>query len=126
MARVLIVDDDPIILELVVMNFELEGHEVRTAANGPDALDLAGSWSPDAIILDVMMPGLSGFEVCQQLRDEPSTAEIPVVLLSARALGRDVEEGLAAGAVAYVTKPFDPLELVEQIEQLVRGAPAGP
>ena len=126
MARVLIVDDDPIILELVVMNFELEGHEVRTAANGPDALDLARSWSPDAIILDVMMPGLSGFEVCQQLRDEPSTAEIPVVLLSARALGRDVEEGLAAGAVAYVTKPVDPLELVEQIEQLVREGSAGP
>jgi len=126
MARVLIVDDDPVILELVVMNFELEGHEVRTAANGPDALDQARTWGPDAVVLDVMMPGLSGFDVCQQLRDDPSTTAIPVVLLSARALGRDVEEGLAAGAAAYVTKPFDPLELVEQIERLVQDALAGP
>lgn len=126
MARVLIVDDDPVILELIVMNFELEGHEVRTATNGLDALDHAGTWQPDAVVLDVMMPGLSGFEVCQELRDDPSTAQIPIVLLSARALGRDVEEGLAAGAAAYVTKPFDPMELVEQIEQLVRDAPAGP
>jgi CheY-like chemotaxis protein len=120
MARVLIVDDDPVILELVAINFELEGHEVSTAANGPDAMEQARTWAPDAIVLDVMMPGLSGFEVCHQLRDDPSTTNIPVVLLSARALGRDVEEGLAAGAAAYVTKPFDPLELVEQIEHLVR------
>ncbi len=126
MARVLIVDDDPVILELVVMNFELEGHEVRTATNGPDALEQARTWGPQAIVLDVMMPGLSGFEVCRELRDDPVTAQIPVVLLSARALGRDVDQGLAAGAVAYVTKPFDPLELVEQIEHLVRGTSAGP
>ncbi len=125
MARILIVDDDPVILDLVVLNFELEHHEVLTTTTGTDALAAARDRHPDAIVLDVMMPEVSGFEVCQQLHDDPATAAIPIVLLSARALRRDVEEGLAAGAAAYVTKPFDPLELVDIVEQLVEpSAPA--
>ncbi len=119
MARVMVVDDDPVILHLVVMNLELEGHEVVTATTGPDALEIARTQRPQALLLDVMLPDIDGFEVCRTLQQNATTAAIPVVLLSARALASDVERGLAAGAVEYVTKPFDPLELVATVERHV-------
>lgn len=126
MARVLIVDDDPVILDLVELNFTLEEHEVLTAASGDAALRAAREERPDAIVLDVMLPEIDGFEVCRQLGADPATAGIPVVLLSARALQPDVDRGLAAGAAAYVTKPFDPLELVARVERLVQRAGEAP
>jgi DNA-binding response OmpR family regulator len=115
--RVLVVDDDPVILELLVLNLELEGHEAITATDGRQALALARDAAPDLLLLDIMMPELDGFAVCRELRADPGTAELPVVLLSARAQESDLVRGTAAGADAYVTKPFDPFELVRLLER---------
>jgi CheY-like chemotaxis protein len=117
--RVLVVDDDPVIVELLVLNLELEGHEAITAKDGHEALAIARGAGPDLLLLDVMMPGLDGFGVCRELRKDPSTADLPVVLLSARAQESDLVRGTAAGADAYVTKPFDPFDLVRLLERTV-------
>lgn len=117
MARIMIVDDDPVILELITLNLQLEGHEVITATNGPRALEVVRAEHPEVLILDVMLPEMDGFTVCRKLQEDPATAGIPVVLLSARALHSDVEEGMSAGASEYVTKPFDPLDLVAVVER---------
>jgi DNA-binding response OmpR family regulator len=118
-ANILVVDDDRVVRELLRMNFELEGHDVREAADGTRAIAAVHEERPDAVLLDVMMPAPDGFDVCAQLRADPTTAAIPVVLLTARALAADRVRGHDAGADAYVTKPFDPLELVELVEELV-------
>ena len=120
MARVLVVDDDPVILQLISLNLELEGHEILSAASGIEALTAARTERPQVMVLDVMLPGMDGFEVCRTLSQDPETADIPILLLSARALRSDVQRGLDAGAVEYVTKPFDPLDLVAMIERLAR------
>jgi DNA-binding response OmpR family regulator len=117
MARVMVVDDDAVILELITMNLQLEGHEVVTAMTGTQALQVARDELPEVLVLDVMIPDMDGFEVCRTLGQDDATSGIPVVLLSARALHSDVEAGLRAGAVEYVTKPFDPLELVAVVER---------
>lgn len=119
MASILVVDDDAVVRELLRMNFELEGHEVLEADDGVSALAAVREHHPDAVLLDVMMPAPNGFEVCATLRADPELAAMPVVLLTARALSADRVRGHDAGADAYVTKPFDPLELVELIERLV-------
>jgi DNA-binding response OmpR family regulator len=119
MISVLVVDDDAVVRELLRMNFELEGHAVLEAADGESAIATVRDQRPDAVLLDVMMPAPNGFEVCAALRADPSTAAIPVILLTARALSADRVRGHDAGADAYVTKPFDPLELVELVEGLV-------
>jgi len=117
MVRVLVVDDDPVILQLVTLNLELEGHEVLSAATGSEALEVARAERPEVLVLDVMLPEVDGFEVCRILTQDPETSAIPIVLLSARALQSDVQRGLDAGATEYVTKPFDPLDLVAVIER---------
>ena len=117
MVRVLVVDDDPVILQLVMLNLELEGHEVLSAATGAEALEVARAERPEVLVLDVMLPEVDGFEVCRILTEDPETTSIPIVLLSARALQSDVQRGLDAGATEYVTKPFDPLDLVAIIER---------
>jgi DNA-binding response OmpR family regulator len=117
-VRVLVVDDDPIILELLVLNLELEGHDVVTASDGRQALDRAQDADPDLVLLDIMMPEIDGFEVCERLRADPATASLPVVFLSARAHEADLVRGTKVGADAYVTKPFDPMELMELIARL--------
>jgi CheY-like chemotaxis protein len=118
-ARVLVVDDDPVILRLLQLNLELEGHEVLTAVDGHDALDQVAKLDPDLVLLDVMMPHLDGFEVCEQLRADPATADVPVVFLSAKAQSADVTRGTEVGGTAYVTKPFDPVALIQLIEQIM-------
>jgi two-component system alkaline phosphatase synthesis response regulator PhoP len=112
---VLVVDDDPVILNLLTLNFELEGFEVRSATNGSDALEVARSESVDVIVSDVMMPQMSGLELVHQIQADPRLAAIPVVLLSAKAQAGDVRLGLEAGAVDYVTKPFEPFDLIERV-----------
>ena len=119
MASILVVDDDAVVRELLRMNFELEGHEVLEADDGASGLAAVREHRPDAVLLDVMMPAPNGFEVCATLRADPELAAMPVVLLTARALSADRVQGHDAGADAYVTKPFDPLELVELVEKLV-------
>jgi DNA-binding response OmpR family regulator len=117
-ARILVADDDPIILRLLQVNLDLEGFTVDTAARGEDALTRAKESPPDVILLDVMMPGLTGWDVARQLREDSRTAGIPIVFLSARTQEEDLRRGEELGVAAYVTKPFDPGELVDLIHQL--------
>ena len=117
-ARILIADDDPIILRLLQVNLDLEGFAVDTAARGEDALARARETPPDVILLDVMMPGLTGWDVARQLKEDARTAGIPIVFLSARTQEEDLRRGEELGVAAYVTKPFDPGDLVELIHQL--------
>ena len=118
-ARVLVVDDDPVIVRLLEVNLRLEGYEVETASRGEEALERAAATAPDLVILDVMMPGLDGWETCRRLRELPAFAHTPVVFLSARAQDDDRSSGVALGLVSYVTKPFDPARLMELIAELL-------
>ncbi len=113
--RILVADDDPVILGLLEVNFEMEGFEVLTAEDGEVALEQARSGAPDLIVLDIMMPKLTGHEVAEALRADEALAEIPVVFVSAKAQSADVTRGMELGAADYVTKPFDPIELVERV-----------
>lgn len=117
-GTVLVVDDDPIIVSLLQVNFEIEGYDVLTATGGEAGLALARAGNPDVVVLDVMMPGIDGLEVARRLRDDPATKSIPVVMLSAKAQAADVQAGLEV-ADDYITKPFEPLELLERVGALV-------
>ncbi|HWH34322.1 MAG TPA: response regulator [Acidimicrobiales bacterium] len=121
-VRVLVVDDDPVILRLLEVNFEMEGYAVQTAADGASGLRAAQESRPDVIVSDVMMPQMNGLELVAALDADDATGAIPVILLSARAQELDVRDGLAAGADDYVTKPFDPLELIDRVKQLLAGS----
>ena len=116
-TRVLVIDDEDPIRLLCRVNLEAEGMEVLEAADGPSGLDAARAEKPDVILLDVMMPGIDGWRVAEQLLDDPETGHIPIVFLTARAEFRDRARGLDIGGVDYVTKPFNPIELAP----LVRG-----
>jgi CheY-like chemotaxis protein len=121
MARILVADDEPGVRRLVRLTLELEGHMVTEAADGAGALAAAHAVPPDCVVLDVMMPGMDGLEVCRRLRANSQTATTPVVLLSAKAQEADVAAGLAAGADRYLTKPFEPLDLAVAVEDLIYG-----
>ena len=108
---VLVVDDDPKIVRLVEMNLTQEGYQVRTAADGEEALASVAQVRPDLLVLDVMMPRMDGFETLKRLNADPATAELPVSLLTARSQDEDVFEGYGTGARWYLTKPFQPGEL---------------
>ncbi|MGH9247272.1 MAG: response regulator transcription factor [Acidimicrobiales bacterium] len=116
---VLVVEDDPVILRLLEVNFDMEGFVVRTATDGQEALDSVRTDRPDAVVVDIMMPVLSGLDFLAGLRGDPAIADVPVLLLSAKAQASDIRTGLAAGADDYVTKPFEPLDLVERVTRLV-------
>ena len=119
--KILVVDDDPVIVRLLEVNFRLEGFDVMTAGRGQDAIALAKESPPDIILLDVMMPGLDGYEVYRQMRQIPQLAQTPVFFLSARAKDEDRARGLESGVVEYVTKPFDPSGLVALVRQRLEG-----
>lgn len=118
LGRVLVVDDDDVIRQLICVNLELEGFEVATAVDGQDCLDKVAEVDPVVVTLDVMMPRLDGWETARRLRDDPATAELKVVLLSARAQEADLERGTRIGVDAYLTKPFDPDELIAVVRRL--------
>ena len=119
--RVLAVDDDPVIQRLLEVNLEMEGYEVRLASDGLQAVDAARDFQPDVILLDVMMPNMDGWEACATIKQDPNLADTPVVFLSARAQDADIERGTELGAAAYITKPFDPIDLLELVAELVEG-----
>ena len=125
MTRVLVIDDEAPIRLLCRVNLEAEGMEVLEAADGPSGLEKARTEKPDVILLDVMMPALDGWRVAEQLLDEESTQNIPIIFLTARAEFRDRARGLDIGGVDYVTKPFNPLELAslvnDMLDRIARG-----
>ena len=120
----LVVDDDDVIRQLITVNLELEGFDVVAAVDGQDALDKVKDAAPQVVTLDVMMPRLDGWETASRLRDDPETAHIKVVLLSARAQEADLQRGEKIGVDAYLTKPFDPDELIDTVRRLMASAEA--
>ncbi|HEY1622733.1 MAG TPA: response regulator [Streptosporangiaceae bacterium] len=118
LGRVLVVDDDEVIRQLIAVNLQLEGFDVATAVDGQDCLDRVADIAPDVITLDVMMPRLDGWETAIQLRRSPDTAHIKVVLITARAQEDDKTHGAQVGADAYLTKPFDPNEMIRVVREL--------
>src|ERR1700722_15242617 len=124
LGRVLVVDDDEVIRQLIAVNLTLEGFDVSTAVDGQDCLDKVVAIAPDVITLDVMMPRLDGWEPAVQLRKTPETAHIKVVLITARAQEDDIARGANVGADAYLTKPFDPGEMIRVVRELAGAPPA--
>lgn len=123
MSLIFIVDDDPDVRELVQYKLLQAGHEVLSATNGQDALRLVPTALPELLLLDVMMPGLSGFEVLAQLRAFDVTRALPIIMLTAKVQETDTERGFTLGADDYMTKPFSPRELMGRVNaQLVRVA----
>lgn len=122
MARVMAVDDDHVILGLLQVNLDMEGHEMVAAVDGREALDKVQEDRPDLILLDVMMPNVDGWQVAEQLKRDEATAGIPVVVLSARAMEADVQRGTELGVDSYVTKPFDPIDLMGLVNRLLASA----
>ena len=118
LGRVLVVDDDEVIRRLIAVNLQLEGFDVETAVDGQDCLDKVAEIAPDVITLDVMMPRLDGWETAVQLKKSPDTAHIKVVLITARAQEADKTRGSLVGADAYLTKPFDPDEMIRMVREL--------
>jgi two-component system phosphate regulon response regulator PhoB len=116
---VLVVEDDPTILQLLEVNFEMEGFIVLRAEDGEQGLAVARESRPDVVVSDVMMPKMSGLELLRALKTSVDTKAIPVVLLSAKAQGADVRSGLEAGADDYVTKPFEPLDLIDRVNAVL-------
>ena len=127
-ATVLVVDDDPVILKLLEVNFEMEGFQVVRAADGAEGLERAREVLPDIVVLDVMMPRMTGYEVAKALREDDDTAHIPIIFVTARAQSSDVERGMELGVDDYITKPFDPLDLIDRVNTLLarNHTPAGP
>jgi two-component system alkaline phosphatase synthesis response regulator PhoP len=119
MTKVLVIDDEAPIRLLCRVNLEAAGMEVLEARDGPSGLDQAKTSAPDVVLLDVMMPGLDGWRVAEQLLTDERTSDIPIVFLTARAEFRDRARGLDIGGIDYVTKPFNPVELAPLVEALL-------
>jgi DNA-binding response OmpR family regulator len=122
MTTILVADDDADIRELVAFKLTQAGYEVVPAQDGVAALEAVRSGGLDLAVLDLMMPGLSGLDVCAQLRRAPETADLPVILLTAKAQEQDVATGFATGADDYVVKPFSPRELVSRVQAVLARA----
>ncbi len=118
----LVVDDDDVIRQLIGVNLELEGFDVYWAVDGLDALAKVREVNPVVVTLDIMMPNLDGWDTAARLREDPATAHVKVVLLSARAQEADIKRGTRLGVDAYLTKPFDPDELISVVRRLAEEA----
>lgn len=118
--RILYVDDEPDIREIALMALSLDsGFEVRAAAGGPEALRLIAEWMPDLVMLDVMMPGMDGPSTLQRLREDPRTAALPVVFITARAQPTDIQTFATLDARGVIAKPFDPMTLAQQVREFL-------
>jgi len=118
-TTVLVIDDEAPIRLLCKVNLEAEGMDVLEAADGTTGLDVSRTNTPDVVLLDVMMPGLDGWQVAEQLLQDERTSDIPIIFLTARAEFRDRARGLDIGGIDYVTKPFNPLELAPLVRELL-------
>ncbi|MDF1541905.1 MAG: response regulator [Anaerosomatales bacterium] len=121
MGRILVVDDEPHILKLVSFSLERKGHEVFQATDGVAGLKVAAEEKPDLILMDVMMPVMTGYDALDRLKADPKTCDIPVVMLSAKSQHYEQEEGLRRGALQYICKPFTPRDLAETVNSILVG-----
>ncbi len=121
--KVLVVDDEPDVLLLCRVNLEFEGYEVIEAGDGEEAMRLVREEQPDAVLLDVMMPKMDGWQVLAALKSDPETADIPVVMLTAKVQDQDQIRGWSSGAADYITKPFSPLSLSQVLGNVLRSDP---
>jgi two-component system alkaline phosphatase synthesis response regulator PhoP/two-component system response regulator VicR len=117
--KILIVDDDATMVNLLSTILEIDGFETQRALSGKEAFEVLAAGVPDMVLLDIMMPEMDGFEVLARLREDPSTRKVPVIMLTARTDDKDIFEGWRRGADEYVTKPFDPHELVQIIRKVL-------
>ena len=126
-ARIVVAEDDSDIRTLIVFTLRRRGYTVLEAAAGDTALELIRTERPDLVVLDVMMPGLSGLEVVQALAADPATTAVPIIMLSAKGQAAEIEAGIASGAAAYVVKPFAPRDLAARVAECLeaRGTAAG-
>jgi len=115
--KILVIEDYHETAQLIENIFKMKGFEVVLAYDGASGLEKAAAEKPDLILLDVMMPGMSGVEVCKKLKSDPATSKIPVVMVSVKTASEDIGEGKEAGADDYVVKPFDPADLVKIVEK---------
>src|SRR5882672_8682781 len=123
--RVLVVEDDPDLVELLRFNLGSAGFSISTASNGAEALKMARSNSPDLILLDLMLPELDGFAVCEILRRDPATGSVPIIMLTALSSQLARFNGLESGATDYMIKPFSPKILLERVQQLLSASEPG-
>lgn len=124
--KILVVDDERHIVRLVQVNLEKVGYQVVTAYDGVEALEQVAKEKPDMIILDVMMPRMDGFEVLKKLQSDAATREIPVIMLTAKAQDADIFRGWSSGVSSYLTKPFNPRELLTFVERIFQSLEQGP
>jgi two-component system, OmpR family, alkaline phosphatase synthesis response regulator PhoP len=124
--KILVVDDEKHIVRLVQANLDRAGYAVVTANDGKEALEKVADENPDLVVLDVMMPYMDGFEVLQNLRRNPSTRDIPVIMLTAKAQDADVFKGWQSGVDCYLTKPFNPMELLSFVKRIFDSMDGGP
>ncbi len=115
--KILVVDDEPTIVRLMEFILARQGHEMIVAVNGEEALQKIKTHQPDLVLLDIMMPRIDGYEVAQRLRADPQTAELPIIMLSAKAQDEDIRRGVEVGVDEYITKPFTPDHLVQVVSQ---------
>lgn len=120
--KVLVVDDEPNVLRSLVQYLTIEEFTVETASNGQEALEKVGTFQPELILLDVMMPGMDGFEVLDKVKEMPGHSDTPVIMLTAKDQSSDVLKGYQSGATSYLVKPFNLDELVETINQTLEGS----
>jgi len=118
-TKILIIEDDPVGLRYVRFTLEKHGYQVITASNGLEGLRKARTEEPDLVILDVMLPGIDGYEICHRLRAEPATARLPILMFSARSQDKDKAVGRQVGADDYLTKPAEPSEIIRRVESLL-------
>jgi two-component system alkaline phosphatase synthesis response regulator PhoP len=120
MPKILVAEDERDIRELIGFTLRYAGFEVELAINGIEAIEKAAAMQPDLVILDVRMPRMTGYEACRKLKEDPVTAEIPIVFLSAKGQEIEIEQGLASGALEYIVKPFAPDELASQVRDILK------
>ena len=123
--KILVVDDEPPIVRLMEFILARQGHEMIVAVNGQEALEKVRAHRPDLVLLDIMMPRVDGYEVARTLRADPEFAEIPVIMLSAKAQEEDIQKGLNVGVNEYITKPFSPEHLVHVVADHLSRLPSG-
>ena len=120
MVKILVAEDERDIRELIAYTLMFAGYEIVQASNGADAVDLAVKENPDLILMDVRMPRMTGYQACEALKQKPETKDTPVIFLSAKGQESEIQQGLGAGAVKYILKPFAPDELTAQVENVLK------